>query len=922
MRSPTFFAFFLLLSSIKAGATTVVSPDPFTLIQPDGFVFEAVAKGDSKRHWTQTLTGHSIVKVGGTWFFAEGVVQSGRALKASRTVVSEQTLNAPPAQSLRLLPTKNSSSYLEFNNRPMTSRVSAGSGYAVVMERPRGDNSHRNYDGIFPRQIEPDSSARASSSVEKNVTQKVLVILLDFPEKDFHFSVNSFHELMFGENNSSVRDFYLENSYDNFTIAPAEETDITDSGAVNDGMIRVSLLDAYPQKVDDPDTPDENEADDANFGDSALYIKALEAADAHIDFSAFDANEDDSVTPSELSVVFIVAGYENSFGSASAPKPRTWGHAGGFTATEVDGVTINRYTAFGEEHVSQANVDAGVHKQATIGIMAHELGHLTFDLPDLYDINSDNDADTGGSASIGSWGLMASGSWGKTAGQRSGETPLSMIGWSKMSANRQLASVRELDKADNGDFVLTPAAAADNQYLMLNFENYGFATEHFLLENRQLQGFDAGLSSEGLFITHNGVGPNNASANNPVVAVEMPTDGAYAGAEAVWPGDENVTTFDDDSPNGNAQWSFGDSNISVTQIAENGNNIEMTIAGVDRGKQRSHIRHGSGGSGVGCANTRYFSAGALFTNASDVYTSLLGVQVSTNGGTEEFDIFVHEDIDDNNVPGQLLGSASFIPLASKNKTRAFFDYPISMPANSSRFVVVVHKAAAGGAASGSMGNGETNKQDWYSCLNEAPLAGHRMTKLDYTTNHTHILLMATGYTVTPSAEPGGTITQNPPSIIEGGDKAYFGLSANAGYKIGDIGGTCPEGTLTDSQYETGAITADCTVVASFVTRAPGAPTIDRTDVGDGEIILYVNAGGGDAPTNYRASCTDGTNTISGESSSSPITVSGLTNGTAYTCTVITENTFGTSAASAATAAITPEDTVSGFPIWLLYQATQ
>jgi hypothetical protein len=67
IRSPTPLVFFLLLvSSIKAVATTVVAPDPFTLTQPDGFVFEAVAKGDSKRHWTQTLTGHSIVKVGGT----------------------------------------------------------------------------------------------------------------------------------------------------------------------------------------------------------------------------------------------------------------------------------------------------------------------------------------------------------------------------------------------------------------------------------------------------------------------------------------------------------------------------------------------------------------------------------------------------------------------------------------------------------------------------------------------------------------------------------------------------------------------------------------------------------------------------------------------------------------------------------------
>ena len=920
--------------SLRAGATTVVAPITLTLTQPDGFAFEAVAKGDSRRHWTETLSGHSIVKVGDTWFFAQSVVPSGRGLKASRIAVSEQTLTSPPAESLRLSPTKYSVSYEATISGTGQARFSGGSAGEVSMEPPRGDNSHRNYDGFFPKRMGADASVRASSSVEEDVTQKVLVILLDFPEKDFHFSVNSFHELMFGENTSSVRDFYLENSYDNFTIAPAEETDVTDSGAVNDGMIRVSLTDAYPQKEDDPSTPDENEANDANFGDNALYIKALQAADAHIDFSAFDSDDDGAVTPSELSVVYIVAGYENSFGGENAPTPRTWGHAGGFTATEVDGVTINRYTAFGEEHVSQANVDAGVHKQATIGIMAHELGHLTFDLPDLYDTNEDDDGDTGGSASIGSWGLMASGSWGSTAGQRSGETPISMIGWSKMNANRQLASVRVLDKGDNGDFTLTPADAADNQYLLLTYENYGFVTEHFLLENRHKQNFDAGLPSEGLFITHNGVGPNNRSANNPLVAVEMPTDGAYAGSEAVWPGEENVTTFDDDSPNGNAQWSFGDSNISVSDIAEDGDDITLTIAGVDRGKARSHIKHASGGGGVGCG-TRYFSAGALFTNPSDVYTSLIGIQVSTNGGTEEFDIYVHEDIGEDDTPGQLLGSASFIPVANKNKTRAFFDYPISMPANSSRFVVVVHKAAAEDddeteleehKASGSMGNGETNKQDWYACLNAAPSAGHSMTKLDWDTNHTHILLMATGYTVTPSAGTGGSITQYPPYTIEGGDTATFGVAADAGFEIGDIGGTCPEGSLTDDIYETGAITADCTVVASFdPLTAPSAPTITRTDFGDGEIILYLSADqdGGSAITGYTASCEDGEgNVVTGESTTSPVSVSGLTNGVAYSCTATASNAIGTSVASSATASITPEESDSGLPIWLLYQATQ
>jgi len=107
---------------------------------------------------------------------------------------------------------------------------------------------------------------------------------------------------------------------------------------------------------------------------------------------------------------------------------------------------------------------------------------------------------------------------------------------------------------------------------------------------------------------------------------------------------------------------------------------------------------------------------------------------------------------------------------------------------------------------------------------------------------------------------------------------------------------------------------------------PETPTILNTDFGDGEIYLYVasSSNGGSAITGYTATCTDGTTTniYTGTSTSSPITVSGLTNDVAYTCTVTATNSVGTSSASAATDPIAPEETSTGLPIWLLYQATQ
>ena len=132
--------------------------------------------------------------------------------------------------------------------------------------------------------------------------------------------------------------------------------------------------------------------------------------------------------------------------------------------------------------------------------------------------------------------------------------------------------------------------------------------------------------------------------------------------------------------------------------------------------------------------------------------------------------------------------------------------------------------------------------------------------------------------------------------------------------------TCTVETVTRLPFD--PVSEPFTVTVPY--EVPASPTITLAEQEDGQVTLTFTAGddGGKEITGYEATCTDGANTYTGTSISSPITVSGLTNGVAYTCTVTATNSVGTSSASAATAPITPEESTDSLPIWLLYKASQ
>jgi hypothetical protein len=132
-----------------------------------------------------------------------------------------------------------------------------------------------------------------------------------------------------------------------------------------------------------------------------------------------------------------------------------------------------------------------------------------------------------------------------------------------------------------------------------------------------------------------------------------------------------------------------------------------------------------------------------------------------------------------------------------------------------------------------------------------------------------------------------------------------------------------EGTTGWPQgFSNGSTTITSTAVNC--SPAPSAPQITNTDYGNEEIYLTVSVDddGSSAISTYTATCTDGTTPYTGTSSTSRVTVSGLTNGVSYRCSVTATNAAGTSEASASSPPIVPEYIPTGLPIWLLYEASK
>lgn len=215
-----------------------------------------------------------------------------------------------------------------------------------------------------------------------------------------------------------------------------------------------------------------------------LVTEAVNAANAEVDFSQYDQNNDGWVDY----LMIVHAGDDQA--TSGVPND-IWSHAGYDVDTPtVDGKRVGLYSMMAET--------------SPMGVLAHEFGHQ-LGLPDLYDTDG---ADSGGETSgAGLWDIMAAGNY-----LGGGSTPAMPSAWSRVKLG--WADVVVIG-ANTDDFIL---GAAEQCSTVMRVNLPGHPKEYFLLENRQKTGYDAYLPGAGLLIWHIDESRGSVNSNNLEVA--------------------------------------------------------------------------------------------------------------------------------------------------------------------------------------------------------------------------------------------------------------------------------------------------------------------------------------------------------------------------------------------------------------------
>ncbi len=362
----------------------------------------------------------------------------------------------------------------------------------------------------------------------------------------------------------SVKDYYLENSYNQFNLT----VDVAGPFTASNNMAYYGA----------------NDESNNDLRPRELVTEAVNLANVTVNFADYDNDSDGSVD----GVYVIYAGYGEE---ANASEDAIWAHAWNISTLTLDGKSISKYSCSAELRSNTGNTITA------IGVICHEFGHV-LGAPDYYDTNYS----TGGQfEGTGDWDMMAGGSWnnnGVTPAHHNAYTKTIVYNWATVTTLSAATSIS-----------VTPAENNSN-----SFYKYTTTTsnEYFLMENRQQTGFDAYLPGHGLLIyhVHSSVGTSAINASYPQrmypVCASATTDPGTTAASygninsggCPFPGNLSKTSFTDATLPSSKSWAAANTNKPLSNITENSGIINLDFMGGAAGNPTGFVATAISGSQI------------------------------------------------------------------------------------------------------------------------------------------------------------------------------------------------------------------------------------------------------------------------------------------------------------------------------------
>ena len=552
MRLRHIIATFALILACHAAYAAPARGSVVYLRQPDGSIFQARIKGDEFTKIKTDISGHAIIQDEDGWWnyaiYSEDGTKRSSGWKVGSRVSSDILSDSRNIPYRRL---------------------------AANAQKKRNDGQSYGGKPVFRRMKEQEGIHTRSGDETSTLTKHGLVILANFKDVKFQYTREDFERLLTEQGYSvngatgSAKDYFDEQFNGQLEFE-----------------FHVSDIVTLPRNRSFYGNNDDTGADKAP---AEMVVEACTLADAGIDFSLYDDDNDGYVD----NVFLFFAGQDEAEGAA---EECIWSHAwfvrsGAGIRLELDGVEIDRYACSSELSIIH-DASGGVTEVITgIGTFCHEYSH-TMGLPDFYD----TDYEESGGISAGFWtrtSLMDGGNYNNL-----GNTPPYYN-----ALERMIVGISEPEVLEKTGTYTLEAIHKNGASYMLKTDN---ENEFFLFECREYYGWDKNIGGTGMLAYHidmssggseewlmyNEVNTDPSHQNADLLEADGRTDvfatnDEFAAARAQVTGIfypyEGFDSISADTSPGLTYWSGGRSECSIESIQKegSGSSVKFNFIGKD-----------------------------------------------------------------------------------------------------------------------------------------------------------------------------------------------------------------------------------------------------------------------------------------------------------------------------------------------------